>query len=286
MIRFACPGCKSVLAGPEENADKAVICPKCGQRMRMPRPPQVAPQKPTRRRLLPLSLGIALIGMILLAGVVGVIWLRTHFQDREPEPSIASSQWPPPSSTESIRAATVKERPAKTQPSLEDGGATVKEQPPQPLADVRGSDKAPRPSNKPPDENPPPLLPPPVEKKKEIELADDHPPELPFDLVDAINVQRAKAGVEPIFLDAEMSRACQSRAEQLARHAGQTPQANPETECVAEAAPLVALEKWLKEPKQRAAILEPRLRTFGAGFARNVQGQWFSVFDWSHGLDR
>ncbi len=50
--------------------------------------------------------------------------------------------------------------------------------------------------------------------------------------------------------------------------------------------PLTAVGKWLQDPKRRTAILEPRLRTFGAGYARNEAGQWFSVFDWTHGLDR
>jgi uncharacterized protein YkwD len=272
VIRFACPGCKSVLAGRDEDAGKIVICPKCGQRMRVPRQPREARLKPNWRGRRPLIAGIVLVGVLLLAGAGGVIWLRTHLADREP---------PPPSNTSHIPDVTVRERPPQPfadargadkppqpQPSSENRAATIRERTPPPLADARGSDK-----------------PPPVEEKKEVALANDLPPELPFDLVDAINFQRAKAGVEPIFLDAEVSRACQLRAENLARHPDWLPRGNRETECVAAEAPLAAIEKWLKEPNRRAAILEPRLRTFGAGFARNVDGQWFSVFDWTRGLD-
>ncbi|MHB1423015.1 MAG: CAP domain-containing protein [Gemmataceae bacterium] len=108
--------------------------------------------------------------------------------------------------------------------------------------------------------------------------------------MDAINGERGKAGVEPIFLDAEKSRACQARAEDLARHAARLDDkalsAVARTESVASEAPVAAVEKWMKEPARRAAILESRLRTFGAGFARNVAGQWFSVFDWTCGIDR
>lgn len=290
MIRFACPNCKSVLASQEEHSGKTVACPRCGQRMRTPHSQRVVQEKPTHSWLQRLLASIALVGVIFLAGTGGVLWWQSHFHSPEPEPIVAAREIPPPSSADRNRAATVKERPFQPQPrqplpdssgSDRDGSATVKDRPTPPLADARGSDGL----NKPPAEEPPPL-PPPVQKKKEIALADDLPPELPFDLVDAINVQRAKAGVEPIFLDAELSRACQSRAEQLARHGGRSSGENRESESVAEEAPLVAVEKWLKEPARRTAILEPRLRTFGAGFARNVDGQWFSVFDWSRGLDR
>jgi uncharacterized protein YkwD len=127
----------------------------------------------------------------------------------------------------------------------------------------------------------------PIEERKEIDLADNLPPELPFDLMDAINFQRRKVGVDLIFLDAKASRACQSRAERLARHSDRLDdKANRDAGSVAAEAPLAAVEKWLKEPKHRSAILEPRLRTFGAGYALNVAGQWFSVFDWTPGLDR
>src|SRR5581483_5609848 len=98
VIRFACPGCKSVLAGQDEHAGKAVVCPKCGQRMRVPRPPRVRPEKKVRRWKRPLIAGIALAGLILLAGVGGFLWLRTHFPDDKPEPIIAESKAPPLSS--------------------------------------------------------------------------------------------------------------------------------------------------------------------------------------------
>jgi uncharacterized protein YkwD len=283
VIRFACPGCKSVLAGRDEHAGKIVVCPKCGQRMQAPRPPQGAHEKKTRRRHL-LAASIVLLGVLLLAGGGGGIWLWRQPFNREPESTVAAS----PSSTDRIRAATVREQPPQPQPNSENGAATVRERPALPLPYGRGSDNK---GQKPPVEKPPSLPPAanaprrPVEEKKEIDLADDVPPELSFDLVDAINVQRAKAGVGPVFLDMEVSCACQARAEYLARHASRVPRGGQESESVAAEAPLAAIEKWLKEPKQRAAILGPRLRTFAAGFARNVDGQWVSVFDWTCGPD-
>ncbi len=115
------------------------------------------------------------------------------------------------------------------------------------------------------------------------------PPELPFDLVDAINAHRLKAGVEPIFLDARSSRSCQTKAEFLARLAEKLDDkalsSDDESKLIAAEAPLSAVEKWLHQPRLKMAILEPRLRTFAAGYARNVAGQWYAVFDWTSGLD-
>jgi uncharacterized protein YkwD len=279
VIRFACPGCKSVLAGQDEHAGKAVVCPKCGQRMRVPRPPRAPQEKIIRRWKRRLIAGVALVGVLLLAGVGGFLWLRTHFPENKPEPIIADSKAPPASSTPAAETPVLPKKTGETPvpPSKRTGETPV---PPKTAVEKKN------PELQPPAQIPPPSPTPPAEEKKEIALVDNLPPELPFDLVDAINVQRVKAGVEPIFLDAVVSRACQSRAEQLARHADRLPRGNQETDCIAAEAPLAAVETWLKEPKRRAEILEPRLRTFGVGFARNVKGQWFSVFDWTRGLDR
>lgn len=272
VIRFACPGCKSFLSGKDELAGKIVTCPKCGQRMQTSRLRHAAREKITHRSRRLLSAGIPLAAVLSLAAVGGGIWLSTHFPNREPLSEIAAAKTTEPSSKSSREASSATENQIRA--------ATVRErQEEQPLPNGRGAEKSSRPSQKPTDDKPPP-----PEDPKKIDLADDRSPELSFDLVDAINVQRAKAKVGPIFLDAELSRACQSRAEQLARHAG--PRGNREKELVAEEAPLAAIEKWLQEPKSRTAILETRLRTFGAGFARNVDGQWFSVFDWTSRLDR
>ncbi len=62
--------------------------------------------------------------------------------------------------------------------------------------------------------------------------------------------------------------------------------ASARTAVIAAAEPLAAIEKWLRDAERRKLILDPRLRTIGAGFARNVAGQWFSVFDWTGGIDR
>jgi uncharacterized protein YkwD len=275
VIRFACPGCKIVLSGRDQQAGKIVTCPQCGQRMKAPRPAkQTARGKEKKASSRPRIAGIALVGMLLLAGAGGGMWLWTNAFNREPEPSISEHphQAPPPSSRPDRETPVVVEtkKPA----------ARVSE-PTAPHRDAGGSEELP-----PPDDAPDSA----TVETKQIDLAEDLPPELPFDLVDAINAHRAKAGVEPIFLDAKASRKCQSRAEQLARHAAKLDdEAMPKEgrkEDVATEAPLAAIERWLKEPERRAGILEPRLRTFAAGFARNVQGQWVSVFNWTHGINR
>jgi len=283
VIRFSCPTCKSVLAGRDEQAGKIVACPKCGQRIQAPRPgvhlqrdQHVSPRKslaPTSKgSRRPFAFGIVLIGVLLLASTAGGIWIATRSSHSEPEPRIAAGKPSlPPTSPPTTKptARTPKPEPSEKKP--------VEKEPPDQPSTVK-----PPPNKK--------ASPPPPTEKKELELADDLNPELPFDLVDAINVHRRKAGLEPIYLDAEVSSDCQSRADHLARNAAQLGDKDlsvkERTEWVAAEAPRTAVEKWMQEPARRAAILEPRLRTFGAGFAHNVAGQWVSVFDWTRGLDR
>jgi hypothetical protein len=37
-VRFQCPACQSVLECPERKAGEKIVCPKCGQRLQIPRP--------------------------------------------------------------------------------------------------------------------------------------------------------------------------------------------------------------------------------------------------------
>lgn len=283
MIRFACPGCKCVLRGRDEQAGKILVCPQCGQRLQAPHPVVATPRtqdvdsrkiftsrsKATRR---PLLLGIVLLGALLLASAAGALWMGMRSSRAEPEAGSAARETSSlPFSPPAAKPETRKSQPVETKTEPPD---SPPEKPP---------------TSKPsPEEKPIPS--PPVEEKQEIELADNPLPELPFDLVDAINVHRAKAGLEPIYLDAELSKSCQSQAEQLARNAARSKnrdQAEKERrEWIAAETPLTAIEKWMQEPARRTAILEPRLRTIGAGFAHNVAGQWVSVFDWTQGIDR
>src|SRR5690349_5212244 len=39
MIRFACPACQSHLKSPDDKAGAKIACPKCGQKVRVPEPP-------------------------------------------------------------------------------------------------------------------------------------------------------------------------------------------------------------------------------------------------------
>jgi uncharacterized protein YkwD len=132
------------------------------------------------------------------------------------------------------------------------------------------------------------------------------PPELAFQIVDAINAYRTEAKLEPVFLDAEASRGCQAHAGYLARNAPRLLDRDEEyrTEdsrfpgfseggrksaraaLIAAEKPLAVLQRWFSDPARRVLVLEPRLRTVGAGFAANEDGKWFSVFDWTSGIDR
>ncbi len=213
----------------------------------------------------PKVLLVALAVVLLLASAGGGIWLLVRSIDHKPEP-VALAKVPVPPST-----------PAEEKPVAADApSAAVETKPPE----KKSPDYKPSVIEKPP----PPPASPPVEEKKEIALADDWPPELEFQIVDAVNVHRAKAGLEPVFLNAVVSSKCQSQADNLARNPSRLADEGPDFQAAEE--PLAAIEKWLKEPARRAVILEPRLRTFGAGFARNTAGQWFSVFDWASGIDR
>jgi uncharacterized protein YkwD len=195
---------------------------------------------------------------------------------------------PSPPAREAEEKPTLPDAP-RNAPSPTEPPTVETPSPPKVVKPLPNEEKSPPPKvEKPPKvENPPP---PKIEEKKELPLVGELPPELPFDLVDAVNAHREKAGLEPIFLDEEVSRACRIRAEYLARHAeilgDKVLSSEDESKTVAAEAPLGAVEQWLKEPRLRTVILEPHLRGFGAGYARNVAGQWFSVFDWTCGLDR
>ena len=39
MIRFQCPACNIILQGSDTQAGTKIPCPKCGQRLQIPRPP-------------------------------------------------------------------------------------------------------------------------------------------------------------------------------------------------------------------------------------------------------
>jgi uncharacterized protein YkwD len=239
-----------------------------------------------------MALGVAAAGLLLL-GLGGGGWLLTHWLDRPPEP-IAVGDAPP-----------IQQSEAAQPPSAAEIKVVEDVQPKQKPPEKKPSEDQPPPPEPPPEVKPPPPATP-VEAKKEIALADDLPPELEFHIVDAVNSHRAKAGLEPIFLEPSLSRGCQAHARYLARNAARVggeetqrrdedaklPGASAEgrasarTAAIAADEPLTAVEKWLKEPALRTTVLEPQLRTFGAGFARNIDGQWFSVFDWTGGIDR
>jgi len=209
-------------------------------------------------------------GVLLLVCSGGGIW-ALHWLNQKPKPDAVANAPAFVTSTPAPPSEPPKEEP----PSVPDP-TPVKSKPPEPKL---------------PDDKPPVIVkpppPPPVEEKKEIALAENLPPELEFQIVDAINAERGKTGLEPVFLDAKVSRDCQLHANRLARKAGQLDEeAERPSVLIGAEEPLTAIGKWLKESARRTLILEPRLRTVGAGFARNVEGQWYSVFDWTSGIER
>jgi uncharacterized protein YkwD len=293
VIRFRCPGCKSVLLVRPEQAGKTLTCPRCGARIRVPQP--ATPSSRVSRW--PLVLGIAAVGVLLVSLGAGGWWL-TRWLEGPPE-SIATVDAPPPAT---VPATSTKRRA----PAERAEKPTADVPPKQKLPEKNPSEEKP-PVRKPPSEDKPPAPPPPpVEEKREIALAGDLPPELEFHIVDAINAHRAKANLGPVFLEGSLSRGCQAHARYLARNAARLSgdganlqdedaklpgfsaegRISARTAAIAADEPLTTIENWLKEASRRAIILEPNLHTFGAGFARNTAGQWFSVFDWTAGIDR
>lgn len=61
MIRFACPTCRVILESPDNSQGQKITCPRCGQRLQIPAPPQPRtprgslslPTRPEIRRTMP-----------------------------------------------------------------------------------------------------------------------------------------------------------------------------------------------------------------------------------------
>src|SRR5262249_14323278 len=53
MIRFACPNCNAVMTAPDNLAGSKGVCPKCGQKVKVPNPPPPAENKTVLGKLLP-----------------------------------------------------------------------------------------------------------------------------------------------------------------------------------------------------------------------------------------
>lgn len=237
-------------------------------------------------------------GLLLIACAGGGVWALANWLAGESEPVVTAAE----ETVTPVAAPPSEKPPVQAHPPA----------PGPPSEPAVKPDKRPLPEKKPPIAvKPPPVDPPPLsprsaEAKPDIALADDLPPELEFAVVDAINAHRAKAGRELIFLDLDSSRGCRAHAVYLARNAARLKDAEAKWHdedaglsgfsdlgrtsarraAIAAAKPLAAIEKWLADPAQREQILEPRLRTFAAGFAANKDGAWFSVFDWTAGLVR
>jgi uncharacterized protein YkwD len=237
---------------------------------------------------------LAGICVLILAASVGGFWLLNHRSELPSErasPEIVQVQ-PDLSHPEQVPPVEPKRSdviPSEASPAPE-----------------KKSDLKP-PPEKPPEEKRPPVKEqpaPPIEVEREVALSEDPDPEREFRLVDAVNAQRAQAGCEPIFLDAELSRGCQAHARYLAHNAPRLAKKEAKFDeedpslpgfrdegrktapraIIVESEPLAALQEWQEDPARRSLILQPRLAAFGAGFARNVEGQWFSVFDLSSGI--
>ena len=117
------------------------------------------------------------------------------------------------------------------------------------------------------------------------------------DVLAAINLQRGKARLKPLHLDAGLARGCREHALYLARNLPSRPDLDLHSQdgalpggtaagtAVASRAsvlsrpPLEAVKAWLAAPAHRALLLDPSLSGVGVGFARQEAGDWLSVFD-------
>jgi uncharacterized protein YkwD len=115
----------------------------------------------------------------------------------------------------------------------------------------------------------------------------------------ALNACRKKAGLEPVTLDAALSRPCSAHAHYLIQNmdhyyvpgfnfkdeAADLPGSSKEGREVARSAlyhfvdPVAAIDHWMTSFLARSALLAPELKTVGLGFAHDGGGNWVSTIE-------
>ncbi|HVS39662.1 MAG TPA: CAP domain-containing protein [Gemmataceae bacterium] len=292
MAHASCPACGVSLPSAIHPIDGSISCPKCGKRLRIAAraepPPEPGPlvDASRYRRIsggtsLPRTLAVVAGVAVLLAGaVVGFIVWGPKDRGSPPPAKDPIAQKPPPK--------TNPDNPAPDDP--------INRIKPAPTPNNTGQPKPPEPPPMPAPPEAPPAEP---DAWKEIALA-DAPPDLASQVLGKINALRKTAGAAPLSADAEASAACTAHAGYLARNAGRIAalglnmhaeeadlpgrsdagrKAAPPA-LIAAKEPLTAVTDWAALPACRTLFLRPELKTVGVGFARNVQGQWASVFAW------
>ncbi|HEV3259871.1 MAG TPA: CAP domain-containing protein, partial [Gemmataceae bacterium] len=137
---------------------------------------------------------------------------------------------------------------------------------------------------------------------EDIALAADLPRDLDTRVAEAINTRRAKAKLDAVLLDPELSNGCLAHARFLARNAGRIPAQDRELHdedpwlpgytvaglqtaklaTIAYQEPLALIDGAVAA--HRSVLLRAGLKKIGAGFARNTRGQWVSVLDLAGGI--
>jgi uncharacterized protein YkwD len=124
-------------------------------------------------------------------------------------------------------------------------------------------------------------------------------------LLAKVNAARRQAGLAEVALDAKLSRACQSHAEYLARHAGHPSlqglgvhdedpklagytregQRSAWVSVITDVSfPQNTVDGWLATPYHRIPILHPNLKRIGVGYVRKADRTWVTVMDVGNGM--
>lgn len=296
MLRFQCPGCKSVLQVAATLAGGAVACSRCGQRLRIPAapasqataqarpapPPSPLPvrknededdrPRPRRRPQRQGGVGLVTVGLIvagvMLAGLAGVSALVVMSQPNRPteEKTATNDNAKPPNKDGSAPVKPLKDGAAKQDGSANKDGTPKKE-----------GDAKPRPTEEKSDEKDP--------KKRLLAL---------------INTRREELGVPPLTLDADHSRGCDEHAAYLLTNRRDHPDLDPHAQedlpgaskegkaaaCAASVIrkpPAEAIGALLAAQGHRAVLLDPALKSVGIGFAGEEKREAITVLDLQRG---
>jgi uncharacterized protein YkwD len=124
-------------------------------------------------------------------------------------------------------------------------------------------------------------------------------------ILDKVNAARRQAGVGEVALDEKLSRACQSHAEYLARHAGHPSlqglgvhdedpklagytkegQRSAQGSVITDVSfPHNTVDGWLATLYHRIPILDPNLKRIGVGYVRKSNHNWVTVMDVANGM--
>ncbi len=307
MIRFQCPGCRSVLQVSEQLAGAVIGCSRCQRRFRVPAavvkpranpPPPPPPAPPQLNQSRERSAKAK---------------TRSPGRPSEPPP-LASCRSDRPRTRSGPRQSNVglivilvlgcftalaagiggfwaggMFHPAEPSAVVQENAATKKLDPREEQPGESNKDTPVPDEPKASDDDP----------AKGLSEVDTVARDLARRVLAAMNAQRGIAGVSELKLDVGHSRGCREHASYLASNVGvddldphdQDPKRPGTTEAGKQAArsasvvrrePLEAMNALLTAPAHRALLLDDALKSVGMGFAR-VEGKWICVFDFLRG---